>query len=684
MYRIYNPVFAFNLAVKALAVSLFDNLEKNLTIKSLAERYGASEKQLHIWKRFLSSEGLKLFEQRRPGRRKKSLPERPEGVKILIYESINRLLLKAKVPTSCFCKKAVGNDGQDFKEEALRERRRLKEEYGLSYQEFSRLTSLAESTLRLWQQRESKEGKEGLKTKSRAPKRNAKALPPEIIQAIQTYGKRRQRRGSIRNLSLFSQSFRERYQKLLIAYGHLQLSARVIGRYLKEIGLYQPEKKEKREAKRGGFRSYFPLAQGLIDTTHLFFLGLWVKVITILDGFSRKILSQAVFKRETSGNIIRCLKSALAKSRRFLSLLSDHGRPYKTVRVRKFLQRLGILKLLCSPYYPQGKAPIERYFRTLKESLREKSLFLLALLGLWTKLKERIILLFLNLVLAGQRELYNKKALVCLGGESPEQRIKRTAGREVQKATGLLLEEQARKDQTKKELLSSLLKEFKIPAHKGRTKNYLCRFWKKALKEAAEALRKRLIVSDLPPVGRFYYIAKVARSIEEREREAEKKRAQTILLQQKARERWEENFTREKEAAAAEKKREEENPEIVLKEAIEWYLCFEGNPFRDYYYKKRISTLSQKLFLTSSASSAGLLLGNICSWVKEKDSLKMISKEVSKMKLDLPSFSEEEKERVINIIQESYQKVKSQLPKIQNFRQLWKHYSGTGTKFSFR
>jgi len=284
VYIAYNPVFAFNLAVKALAVSLFDNLEKNLTIKSLAERYGASEKQLHIWKRFLSSEGLKLFEQRRPGRRKKSLPERPEGVKILIYESINRLLLKT-------------NDGQDFKEEALRERRRLKEEYGLSYQEFSRLTSLAESTLRLWQQRESKEGKEGLKTKSRAPKRNAKALPPEIIQAIQAYGKRRQRRGSIRNLSLFSQSFRERYQKLLIAYGHLQLSARVIGRYLKEIGLYQPEKKEKREAKRGGFRSYFPLAQGLIDTTHLFFLGLWVKVITILDGFSRKILSQAVFKR---------------------------------------------------------------------------------------------------------------------------------------------------------------------------------------------------------------------------------------------------------------------------------------------------------------------------------------------------------------------------------------------------
>ena len=200
MYIRYNPVFAFKLAVRVLDVSFFDNLEtclptgkKNLTIKSLAQRHGVSEKQLHTWKEFLFSEGLKLFEQRRPGRRKTNAQEKPKEVEILIYETIIRLL-KAK-------------DRPDFKEGALRERRRLKEEYGLSYQEFSRLTSLAESTLRLWQQKERKEGKEGLKTKSRAPKRNAKALPPEIIRAIQNYGRRR---GSIRNLNLFSQSFRGR------------------------------------------------------------------------------------------------------------------------------------------------------------------------------------------------------------------------------------------------------------------------------------------------------------------------------------------------------------------------------------------------------------------------------------------------------------------------------------------
>lgn len=36
MYRVYQPVFAFKLAVKVLvSSSLFDNLEKNLTIKSL-------------------------------------------------------------------------------------------------------------------------------------------------------------------------------------------------------------------------------------------------------------------------------------------------------------------------------------------------------------------------------------------------------------------------------------------------------------------------------------------------------------------------------------------------------------------------------------------------------------------------------------------------------------------------
>jgi len=678
MYIAYKPVFSFQLAVKAIAVSFFDNLGKGLTIKGLAKESGISEKQLHIWKRHLLTEGPKLFDRRRPGRKKEEVSRgRSKETAILIYETINRLLSKDR-------------EGQrrpsdaDFKADILRERKRLKEEFSLSFQDFSRLIGIPESTLGLWQKKEREEGKEGLKPKSRAPKKNARKLPEEIIQAIQRYGQKSQRNGEVRNLSLFSRSFRRRYQRLLSAHRHLDISARVIGRYLKEAGLYRRKKEEKAKPKRGGFRYYFPFAQGLIDTTFFFFGGVWVKIITVLDAFSRKVIAQTAFRRESSQNVIRCLKRALYKGRQLLSLLSDHGKVYKTERVKKFLEKSGVLKLLSTPYYPQGKAPIERYFRTLKETLVERNPIFLALLGAWVKLKTMAALLFLNLILVGQREIYNRAPMAALNGSSPEARVRETPDTRVEKATRFLLQEQAKEDQTKKELVRALVKEFQIPGRKGKAVRYLTLFQKKTLKESAEALRKKLAVSDLPSTGRFYYLAKVAQNIEEREKEAARKNAEKVLLQSQAQRKREERLRSEKEAAKMEEEREEQEPESMLKYAVEWYLCFEGNPFREYLCKDKIAGAVQRLFSDCSLSSASLVLERITKWVERKESLEVIGKEASRLRIPVPFFSDSEKERVIKIIQETYRKVKDQLPQVQNFKELWKHYSGIGMKSSFR
>jgi len=254
VYIAYNPGFVFQLAVKAIAVSLFDNLEKGFTIKGLAGEAGVSEKQLHLWKKILLAEGPKLFERRRPGRKKQEiLGGRSKEGEILIYESINRLLFKAKEDRKPFFL------SPEFKEEVLKERRRLKEESGLAFQDFSHLIGIPESTLKFWQKKEREEGKEGLKPKSRAPKRNAQKLPGEIIEAIQAYGQSCARRGGIRNLSLFSRSFRQKYQRLLSAYGHPDISNKVIGRYLKEAGLYRRKKKKKSPGQK----------EEVLDTTFL-------------------------------------------------------------------------------------------------------------------------------------------------------------------------------------------------------------------------------------------------------------------------------------------------------------------------------------------------------------------------------------------------------------------------------
>jgi len=410
----------------------------------------------------------------------------------------------------------------------------------------------------------------------------------------------------------------------------------------------------------------------------------WVKIITLLDAFSRKVIAQIAFGRESSQNVIRCLRESCTKRTRFLSLLSDHGKVYKTERVKKFLEKLGVLKILSAPYYPEGKAPIERYFRSLKETLVERNPILLALLGAWVKLKASIILFFLNLILVGQREIYNAAPIVSLNGSSPEARVREIPSERVEKATRFLLQEQAEENQTRKELVRAFLKEFQISGRNGKAARYLSQFPKKALKESAEALRKKLVVSELPPEGRFRYLAKVAQNIEEREKEAAKKNAEKVLFQSQAQRKREETIRLEKEKVRMEQEKERQDPEGALKTAVERYLFLEGNPFRECYYRERIAETSQRIFEACSVASAPVLLENITRWVKEKDSLELVGEEVDRLKVAVPSFSTTEKERVIKIILEGYQKVKDRLPQMQNFRELWKDYSGIGTRSSFK
>ena len=123
-----------------------------------------------------------------------------------------------------------------------------------------------------------------------------------------------------------------------------------------------------------------------------------------MDAFSRNIFHQEVFLREKAEKIIKCLKASLKKARslglKVLSLLSDHGRPYKSRRVRQYLKGKGICRNFSPPYWPEGKAPIERYFRTLKEKLSNKwEVLRLLLKGIFLWIKERVAQRFFNFIL---------------------------------------------------------------------------------------------------------------------------------------------------------------------------------------------------------------------------------------------------------------------------------------------
>lgn len=390
-------------------------------------------------------------------------------------------------------------------------------------------------------------------------------------------------RGRIK-LGEFGAYFRWKYRKLLAKHGKTNLSNKTVSRYLKEADLYW-EKEEKPKGKRGSFRYYFSGAQLLIDTTVVKFLGIKAKLISVMDALSRKIFHQEAFLSENAEKVTKCIRGSLKKAGRLgldvLSLLSDHGRSYKARRVWEYLKGEGIYRIFSPPYRPQGKAPLERYFRTIKEGLSSRwGVFIFFIKGLFLWLKKRIVVGCFNLILLGFNGKYEVPQNPYIDGKSPRERLSTEISREYQEATRRVLEEDERKSQLKAELLSALYEEFGFRLEKGKVGRYLSRCRKESLEEAAEALRRKLVVAELAPVNRWYYLSKVAKTIEEKKKEVELLRAKETIYQEKIKQRERE----ERQRVIEEQRWYETHPEEVLEEAIEWQLVFWGNPFAGIHY----------------------------------------------------------------------------------------------------
>ena len=666
MYVRRSPNEIFSLAVLAVRVSpFFDNLTCS-SIKEIAINASVSEKQLHSSKNRLKEEGPRIFSELTPGRRKKELSSLPENENLLIYETINHLLVSEK--------KAEGKKRKfspAIKERILAERERLKEEFALTYETFSNLLGLDSGSLRLWSRKLKKEGVKGLENKSRAPRRRPKKLAPELIREIENYGRRWLRRHQRIRLTEFAWTFRIRYHRFLRRFGKTNLTDKVIARYLKEAGLYQ-ERVEKPKGKRGGFRYYFPGAQSLIDTSLVFFLGVRMYLVAVMDAFSRKIFHQEAFLREKAEKIVKCLKVSLRKARKsglnILSLLSDHGRPYKSRRVRQYLKGKSIYRNFSPPYWPQGKAPIERYFRTLKETLSSKGKVLLLLLkGIFIWVKEHVARGLLNLILLGSANEHSRTLNPGIDGKSPEERITEKASPEIQEATRKVLKEEERKSLLKGELIDSLYQEFGLPGKKVKIKKCLSRYRKESLEEAAEALRRKLAVKDLAATNRWHYLSKVAYNIEKKIGEEEFLEAQQTIQREKLKLREEEKRKRIEE----ERRWYETHPEESLEKAVDWYLVFHEYKFS--HYQKEVIRLTEKILERHSILTAGIRVDKLCQRITAKKGLISIKDKMKELNINSPSPCQmkEAKDKLITLIKENFSHQQQSIPALQNLRTLW-------------
>ena len=660
MYIKREPAKIFKLASLAVSIQFFDNL-KGASIKRAAEEAGVSEKQLHFWKNLLVAEGIKLFSFLKPGRKKENLSGLEESEKLLIYETVNRLLVEEK--------KQEGRNrrfSSEVKQKILRERRRLKEDFSLGYETFAELLGIDSGSIRLWSR---KEKRDDLENHSRAPRNRPKKLSPELISKIERYGSgwRRRHRGRIK-LTAFGAGFRWKYHKLLARHGKSNLSDKTIARYLKEADLYRI-KEEKHKGKRGAFRYYFPGAQFLIDTTVVKFLGIKAKLISVMDALSRKIFHQEAFLTENAEKVISCIRCSLKKAGKsglkVLSLVSDHGKPYKAGRVWEYIKREGTYRIFSPPYWPQGKAPIERYFRTVKEGISDRWKILIFFIR---GIRERIILRCLNLILIGFNSKYERTSNPYIDGKSPNERIKKGASFEFQEASKKIFAKEERESILKRELIDSAYKEFELELRKENAVRLLSRYRKKAIEGAAEALRRKLAVEKLAPKNRWFYLASVSSKIDIKEREEEEARARVIIRQEKAK-----HMEREERKRIEEERRwHETHPEEALEETVEWQLALWGNKFAIARYEKMIANTLKKVLMQHSIFTAKLKVDKICKRIQEKDKLE--SKKVIESKLSLPDGDKlkEAKKKIVSLIRETYSGYKEEIPSFQGLRQLWK------------
>jgi putative transposase len=103
----------------------------------------------------------------------------------------------------------------------------------------------------------------------------------------------------------------------------------------------------------------------------------WYYLSTVLDDYSRYIVSWRLTTSMTSDDVTATLDDALAKTgleqikvRHRPRLLSDNGPCYISKELSEYLEKHDIKHTRGAPYHPQTQGKIERYHRTMKNVVK--------------------------------------------------------------------------------------------------------------------------------------------------------------------------------------------------------------------------------------------------------------------------------------------------------------------------
>jgi len=240
---------------------------------------------------------------------------------------------------------------------------RAVEESGFPVKEACERLDIPRATYYRWRSKFRKGGKQGLKDESSKPK-------AQWNQLLETEQER-----VLRIAEEFPQLSCREISFKITDDEDFTVSESSVYRLLKERGLIRTHVVDSFPAgKEYSYKPGYVNEQWQTDATHILIKGWgWYYLISVLDDYSRKIVAWELRRSMTAEDFAQVVERACEKAKltgaKMPKLVSDRGPALISKDFGIYLEARGIGHILASPYHPQTNGKIERYHKSLKETI---------------------------------------------------------------------------------------------------------------------------------------------------------------------------------------------------------------------------------------------------------------------------------------------------------------------------
>jgi len=230
---------------------------------------------------------------------------------------------------------------------------------------FSRRTTVAESTIRRYLACFRKKQFDGLKPKSRADSGTSHKITNEILEKAFLLKREEPRRSARKIIQLM-----EAHQWAPLGL----LKPSTLSRIFKQHGLTYKQLKQSTKSFRP-FQAEHPNQIWQSDVMYGPYLPDPTRpdakkrtyLVAVIDDYSRLICHAQFFWHERLPHLENTLHNAIIKRGIPDVFYVDNGQVFSAHQINAICAELGIRKITCRPYSPEGKGKIERFFRTVRD-----------------------------------------------------------------------------------------------------------------------------------------------------------------------------------------------------------------------------------------------------------------------------------------------------------------------------